>query len=80
MDTLNEWRRKYRVLDMSVADIAGTFAGAYVLSRWMGWSFFYTSGALMLASYPIHKLTQQRTKTTENPLLLAILLLPPYPL
>lgn len=70
----------HRVFDIAIVDVLATVAAGFALSRFSGYSFMLCTGGLMLASYPVHKLFGVKTKTTENPWLLVILALPPYPI
>lgn len=51
----------YRVLDVAVFDVLATIVGAYVLSKYTEFSFWYVLLALFISGIVLHKLFCVRT-------------------
>ena len=58
---VNTGVHSYRILDLAVVDILATIIGAYIISYFSKYSFYYTLAILFVAGIILHRLFCVRT-------------------
>lgn len=61
---VNEGAHSYRFIGIAIVDLVLTILGAYIISKWRGYSFGWTFFILMIVGLVLHRLFCVNTTLT----------------